>query len=297
MHRRRGNNRTVTNAKTTRTKAIIMDAMDEINDPPDDLQSMHRAQMKSGRPRLNTQNALRRQIQIGPTNATKSRPTRKAKPVNSSISSDDEWLTYSQVAAHLDLRSPSAAAARARRAGWLKRPRGKTAQVEVLVPARFLAKRPAPTSSMPPPTRLRSSGSTTIETVAPMSVALEQQELGVKLLQTVLELARAAIATAQVDATKANTLQKEAEDRVAELSGRLEREEAERRALQQQKDSLHTQANELREMLLAIRVKATQAEAQGAKAHAEAVAERGRAAELRRQLEALQVKKRRWWQF
>jgi len=122
-----------------------------------------------------------------------------------------------------------------------------------------------------------------------MSVALEQQEFAVKLLQTVLELARAAIATAQVDATKANTLQKEAEDRVAELSARLEREEAERRALQQQKDSLHTQANELREMLLAIRVKATQAEAQGAKAHAEAVAERGRAAELRRQLEALQV--------
>jgi len=50
-------------------------------------------------------------------------------------------------------------------------------------------------------------------------------------------------------------------------------------------------------MLSAIRIKATQAEAQGAKAHAEAVAERGRVAELRRQLEALKVKKRRWWQF
>jgi hypothetical protein len=293
MHRRRQNDRIVADAKTTRTKATIVDAMGEFNGPPDDLQNMHRAQMKSGRLRLTTKNALQRRVQIGPTNATKSRPTSKAKPVSSSISSDDEWLTYTQIAAHLGLRGRNAAAARARRGGWLKRPRGKTAQVEVLVPGRLLAKRPALSS----PTMVQSSRPATMETVAPMSVALEQQEFGTKMLQTVLELARAAIATAQVDATKANTLQKAAEDRVADLSARLEREEAERRALQQQKDSLHTQAAELREMLSAIRVKATQAEAQGAKAHAEAVAERGRAAELRRQLEALQVKKRRWWQF
>ena len=130
-----------------------------------------------------------------------------------------------------------------------------------------------------------------------MSVALEQQEFGARMLQTVLELARAAIATAQVDATKANTLQHAAEDRVADLSARLEREEAERRMLQQQKDSLQAETAELREMLSVIRNKVNQAEGQGARAHAEAVAERARAADLRRQLEAFQVKKRRWWQF
>jgi chromosome segregation ATPase len=130
-----------------------------------------------------------------------------------------------------------------------------------------------------------------------MSVAPEQQEFGAKMLQTVLELARAAIATAQVDATKANILQQAAEDRVADLSGRLEREEAERRMLQQQKDNLQTEADKLREMLSAVRNKVNQAEGQGARAHAEAVAERARAADLRRQLEAFQAKKRRWWQF
>ena len=292
MYRRRQNDRTVADAKTTRTKATILDAMEEFNGLTDDRKVMHRAQMKNGRPRLSTKNALQRRIQMEPTDATKSRSTSKAKLVSSSISSHDEWSTYTQLAAHLGLPSPSAAAARARRGGWLKR-RGKTAQVEVLVPGPLLAKRRALTS----PTMAQSSKPATVETVAPLSVALEQQEFGAKMLQTVLELARAAIATAQVDATKANILQKAAEDRVADLSARLEREEAERRTLQQRTDGLHAQADELREMLSAVRVKATQAEAQGAKAHAEAVAERGRAAELRRQLEALEAKKRRWWQF
>jgi predicted RNase H-like nuclease (RuvC/YqgF family) len=96
---------------------------------------------------------------------------------------------------------------------------------------------------------------------------------------------------------KANTLQQAAEDRVADLSGRLEREEAERRMLQQQKDNLQAEADKLREMLSVVRNKVNQAEGQGARAHAEAVAERARAADLRRQLEAFQAKKRRWWQF
>jgi len=296
MHRRRRNDRTVADAKMTRTKTTKVNAMDEFNGLPD-LPNMHCEQMKRKRPRLNANGALQRRIQIGPTNATKSHRTSKAKPVNSPVSSDDEWLTFTQMAAHLGLRSPNAAAALARRGGWMKRPRGKTAEVEVLVPGRLLAKGSELTASMRPPPMVRTSGPATMETVAPMSVALEQQEFGAKMLQTVLELARAAIATAQVDAIKANTLQKAAEDRVADLSARLEREEAERRALQQQKDSLHAQADELREMLSVIRIKVNQAEGQGAKAHAEAVAERGRAADLRRQLEALQVKKRRWWQF
>src|SRR5262249_32675169 len=77
------------------------------------------------------------------------------------------WLTYHQVAEQWGLRTAGAAAARARRAKWPKRPRNDTLEVEVCVPAEVLAAGPSkPREQRQPPDEVGESAPSTAEAVA-----------------------------------------------------------------------------------------------------------------------------------
>ena len=203
-----------------------------------------------------------------------------------------EWLTYQQAADRLGLRTPNAAAARARRGKWPKRIRNTNKAAEILVPGELLAtgqKRPAEPRLPPAPTSDAPTLADAVRTaVAPLEAALERQDSANKVLQAALDVARAEIAAAQLEATKADMMRLAAEKGSDDLARRLEREESDRQTLQRQTDDLRAELHA--------------ALAEAARNHGENRSRReaaeGKVADLERRLAEVTAKKaRRWWQF
>jgi hypothetical protein len=159
-------------------------------------------------------------------------------------------MTYRELADALRLRSPEAAAARARRGRWPKRIRNDTAEAEVAVPAEALAK----AGKRPQERQQQADKPETAPDVSP--------DVG------------AAVQAA-----------------VTPLQALLEREAADRRTLQ-------AQADELRDKLAAAQIEAASATGSANTERAKREAAEARAADLQRQVEALQARQRRrwWWQ-
>lgn len=162
-----------------------------------------------------------------------------------------EWLTYQQAAERLGLRSPNAAAARARRGKWAKRHRNTGSAAEVLVPGELLATgQTRPADPRQPPTPDAPTVADAVRAaVGPLEAALEREQAA------------------------------------------TERERLDRKVLQAQSDAL--------------RVELAAAQIERAEAHGIVTTERARreaaearAADLLRQVEALEARqRRRWWQF
>lgn len=165
-----------------------------------------------------------------------------------------EWLTYQQAAERLGLRSPNAAAARARRGKWPKRIRNTDNAAEILVPGELLAtgqKRPAEPRQPPAPSH------------HPTPTLADAVRAAVGPLQEALEREQAA----------------------------TERERLDRKVLQAQSDALRVE-------LAAAQIDRAEAHGVATTEQAKREAAEARAADLQRQVEALEARqRRRWWQF
>lgn len=214
----------------------------------------------------------------------------------------DTWLTYSQVAERMGLRTPEAAAARARRGKWPKRIRNTDGAAEVLVPGALLAegqKRPQervePTS---PPAEPPTLSDALRVAVAPLEAALEHERATVSALRSELDQVRREreVLTIKAAGLEAQVQQARHEavisaGQAAQLREDLDRETLDRRTLQAQAD--------------AVRAELGAAQLDAAKAHGEAKAEAAKreaaeaqARELQARLDQIQARpRRRWWPF
>lgn len=156
-----------------------------------------------------------------------------------------EWLTYAQAAARLGLRTPTAAAARARRGRWPKRIRNTDNAAEVLVPGELLGtatEKPVQPRQSPAPVPEAPTGADAVRAaVAPLQAVLEAQAAELQAARTTLDTTRGALADAQAQAAAANaradTLTSEAQN----LRAQIDREVIDRRTLQGQADALRDQ--------------------------------------------------------
>ena len=207
-----------------------------------------------------------------------------------------EWLTYLQAAERLGLRSPNAAAARARRGKWAKRIRNTDNAAEILVPGELLARptRNLPVQSHQPPAPTPDAptvADAVRAAVAPLEAALARQDTDRKVQQAVIDAIRADLAQAHFEAAKADLLRLAAEKGADDMSRRLEREESDRQTLQRQADDLRT------ELHVAL-AEAARAAANNAENRVRRGAAAAKAADLEHQIAELTAKKaRRWWQF
>ena len=163
------------------------------------------------------------------------------------------WLTYQQAAERLGLRSPNAAAARARRGKWAKRIRNTDNAAEILVPGELLAtgqKRPAESRQPPAPSEPTPTLADAVRAaVGPLEAALEREQAA------------------------------------------TERERLDRKVLQAQADALRVE-------LAAVQIERAEAHGIATTERAKREAAEARAADLQRQVEALDARRRRrWWQF
>ena len=163
------------------------------------------------------------------------------------------WLTYQQAAERLGLRSPNAAAARARRGKWAKRIRNTDNAAEILVPGELLAtgqKRPAESRQPPAPSEPTPTLADAVRAaVGPLEAALEREQAS------------------------------------------TERERLDRKVLQAQADALRVE-------LAAVQIERAEAHGTATTERAKREAAEARAADLQRQVEALDARqRRRWWQF
>lgn len=152
----------------------------------------------------------------------------------------DLWLTYAQAAERLGLRTPEAAAARARRAKWPKRIRNIDGAAEVLVPSALLAeahKRP-PGQGEPaqPPTSAPALADAVRAALAPLEAALARETQDRRTLQSQADALRDQIGTAQLDAATATgqarterALREAAEAKARDLQSQLDQLQARRR--------------------------------------------------------------------
>lgn len=145
-----------------------------------------------------------------------------------------EWLTYQQAAKRLGLRTPNAAAARARRGRWPKRIRNTDNAAEILVPGELLAtprpnlpvqgrEVPAPTSDTP------TIADAVRAAVAPLQALLDREVQDRRALQVQADALRDQLATVQLEAAKATgaasteqAKREAAEARAADLQRQLE---------------------------------------------------------------------------
>lgn len=163
------------------------------------------------------------------------------------------WLTYADAAERLGLRSPNAAAARARRGKWPKRLRNTDGVAEILVPAELLATGPEKAQEpRQPPAPSEPSPNLAVAVraaVAPLEAALEREQAA------------------------------------------TERERLDRKVLQAQADALRVE-------LSAAMIERADATGAANTERAKREAAEAKAADLQRQLEALQARqRRRWWPF
>ena len=154
-----------------------------------------------------------------------------------------EWLTYQQAAQRLGLRTPNAAAARARRNRWPKRIRNTDNAAEILVPGELLGtaaphlpvqprQPPAPTSDAP------TLADAVRAAVGPLEAALEREQaatererLDRKVLQAQADALRVELSTALIER--------------AQATGEAATERAKREGAQARADDLQRQVEAL----------------------------------------------------
>jgi chromosome segregation ATPase len=198
------------------------------------------------------------------------------------------WLTYQQVAERLGLRSASAAASRARRAKWSKRIRNDTLEAEVCVPAELLAEGPPK-----PKERRQRAGPTDAGTLAEAVAAAVAPLQGViETLSTELKSARSAGDALRDQLAAAQTEAAEARGKAVAIEAALDREVADRRALQQQIDHVRRERQVVQE-----RAAKLQADILDDQRRAQATEDL--VARLKRELRELQEasQRRRWWRW
>jgi chromosome segregation ATPase len=143
------------------------------------------------------------------------------------------WMTYQQVAERLGLRSTSAAASRARRGKWPRRTRNDTLETEVCVPPEVLAAGPQKPRErrVPagPAAAAISVGDAVAAGIAPLQAVIERLSAELAATRAGNEALRDQLAATQSEAA-------ELRGRSAANEAALEREVADRRAVQQQAD-------------------------------------------------------------
>jgi len=199
------------------------------------------------------------------------------------------WLTYQQVAERLGLRSPSAAAARARRGNWPKRIKNDTLEAEVCVPADLLAAGPQKQRERRQPVGPAADATTLVEAVAaavaPLQALIETLSGELKAARGTNDALRDQLAAAQAEAA-------ELRGKSAANEAALEREVIDRRALQQQADHIRRERRAAQERVA--QLQANIREEQVRLQTTEDLVTR-----LKRELnEAQRAKERRgWWQW
>src|SRR5258705_12649574 len=108
------------------------------------------------------------------------------------------WLTYQQVAERLNLRSASAAAARARRAKWPRRIRNDTLKAEVCVPTEVLAAGPRKVRERRQPVDA-DAAETVAAAVAPLQTIIERLSGELKVARDANDALRDQLAAAQAE--------------------------------------------------------------------------------------------------
>jgi len=214
----------------------------------------------------------------------------------------DEWLTYTQAAQRLGLRTSEAAAARARRGKWPKRIRNTDGTAEVLVPGAMLTevRKAVPDRIEPtlPPTEPPALVEALQVALSPLVAALDQERATVSALRAELDQAHrereglsVKVAGLEGQVHQARHEAVISAGQAAQLREGLDRETQDRRTLQGQADQLRADLG------------AAQLEAATASGEAKAEAARREAAEaqardLQTRLDQLQARpRRRWWPF
>ena len=160
--------------------------------------------------------------------------------------------------------------------------------VLVAVPPDMLARPEKSLQEPPPPAPLASAPGATADAVrtvlAPLQAVLEAQAAELQVARTTLDAIRGDLADAQADAAAAKA-------RADTLAAHVEREVRDRRALQGQSDTLRVE-------LAAAQIERAEAHGAANTERAKREAAEARAADLKRQVEALEARqRRRWWQF
>jgi chromosome segregation ATPase len=157
------------------------------------------------------------------------------------------WLTYQQVAERLGLRSANAAASRARRAKWPRRIRNDTLEAEVCVPTEMLAAGPQKVRARRQPVHAEADGRAAAEAVAaavaPLQAIIETLSGELKAARDANDTLREQVANAQAESA---ALKGKAEA----LEAALDREVADRRALQQQIDHVRRECQAAQERVV-----------------------------------------------
>jgi chromosome segregation ATPase len=199
------------------------------------------------------------------------------------------WLTYQQVAERLGLRSTSAAASRARRGKWPRRTRNDTLETEVCVPPEVLAAGPQNPRERREPAAPAADAATLGDAVA---AAVAPLQAVIERLSSELVAARAANETLrdQLAATQADAA--ELRGRSAANEAALEREVADRRAVQQQADHSRREHQAAQERV-------AQAQVSLREQQARLQTTEDLVTRLKRELNEAQrgKERRRWWQW
>lgn len=213
----------------------------------------------------------------------------------------DLWMTYTEAAERLGLRTPEAAAARARRAKWPKRIRNIDGAAEVLVPSALLAeahKRP-PGQGEPaqPPTSAPTLADAVRAALAPLEAALDHERAQASALRSELDRVRherdmLAIKAPGLEAQ----VQQARHEAVISANSAADAQEALARETQDRR-TLQSQADALRDQIGTAQLDAATATGQARTERALREAAEAKARDLQSQLDQLQARRRRWWPF
>ena len=198
------------------------------------------------------------------------------------------WLTYQQVAERLGLRSASAAASRARRGKWPRRTRNDTLETEVCVPPEVLAAGPQKARQRREPAGAADAvtlGEAVAAAVAPLQAVIESLSGELADVRAANETLRDQLAASQSDAA-------ELRGRSAANEAALEREVADRRAVQQQADHSRREHQAAQERV-------AQAQVSLREQQARLQSTEDLVTRLKRELNEAQrgKERRRWWQW
>jgi chromosome segregation ATPase len=197
------------------------------------------------------------------------------------------WLTYQQVAERLGLRSPSAAAARARRGKWPRRIRNDTLEAEVCVPTEVLAAGPRKARERRKPGDAEAGDQTkaVAAAVAPLQAVIETLAGELRAARESNDALRERIANAQAESAQLK-------GKADALEAALDREVADRRTLQQQVDHVRRER-------LAAQERVIQAQAEILDERRRLQATEDLVTRLKHELRLVEQasKRRRWWHW
>jgi len=200
------------------------------------------------------------------------------------------WLTYREAAERLKV-TPATVADAARRMKWPSRSRSD-GMPEVDVPSEVLAEAAAAARDATPPA-VPAIDAATLE--AAVKAAIQPLQAVIDVLVENSQASRAAIevlllarAAARTDAAGLKEKTAINEQQIADLKPTLEREVRDRRSLQ-------TQADLAREAHHAANERAARASASGFREELRREDVEAEIAQLRREIEMLKARKRRWW--